>query len=102
MFFVNLPEGVDAAFVVVVHGVAFDELLASELSALSAEHAGDVTLDRPACVVLMSTSVQALAMALHELATNAAKHGALGQRNGHLHVLWRVEEEDGSPWILID
>jgi two-component sensor histidine kinase len=41
-------------------------------------------------------------MALHELTTNAAKHGALGQNNGHLRVRWRVEKEDGSPWILVD
>ena len=41
-------------------------------------------------------------MALHELTTNAAKHGALGQKNGRLHVRWRVETENGSPWILVD
>jgi two-component sensor histidine kinase len=82
--------------------VAFDELLASELAALSAEHGGDVTLDGPKDVVLLSASVQALAMALHELATNAAKHGALAQKSGRLHVPWRVQAENGSPWILVD
>jgi two-component system, chemotaxis family, CheB/CheR fusion protein len=82
--------------------VAFDELLASELSAQSGENRADVTLDGPKGVMLRFISVQALAMALHELTTNAVKYGALGQRLGRLHVQWREQEENGSPWILID
>jgi two-component system CheB/CheR fusion protein len=84
------------------NGVAFDELLASELSPQSADEDGDVTLDGPKGVMLRSSSVQALAMALHELTTNAAKHGALGQKNGRLHVRWRVQAENDLPWILVD
>jgi two-component system, chemotaxis family, CheB/CheR fusion protein len=84
------------------NGVAFDELLASELSPRTAEEDGDVTLDEPKGVVLRSTSVQALAMAVHELTTNAAKHGALGQKNGRLHVRWRGQAESDLPWILVD
>jgi two-component sensor histidine kinase len=59
-------------------------------------------LDGPKGVVLRSNSVQALAMALHELPTNAVKHGALGRTSGHLHVRWRVQAENGSPRILVD
>jgi two-component sensor histidine kinase len=61
-----------------------------------------VTLDGPKGVVLRSTSVQALEMALHELTTNAAKRGALAQKNGRLHIRWRQQGENGSPWILSD
>ena len=81
--------------------VAFDNLLESELAAQS-EDGGTVTLDGPPGVVLRSNSVQALAMALHELTTNAVKYGALGQRSGRLHVRWRVQAENGSPWIIVD
>jgi two-component system CheB/CheR fusion protein len=82
--------------------VTFDELVASELSAQSVENDAGVTLDGPRGVVLRFISVQALAMALHELATNAVKYGALGQRTGRLRVRWRVQAENGSPWILVD
>jgi two-component system CheB/CheR fusion protein len=83
-------------------GVTFDSLLDSELSAQS-ENGGSVTLDGPKGIALRSDSVQALAMALHELTTNAVKHGALGQKNGRLHIRWRVEPAggDGAPWITI-
>jgi two-component system CheB/CheR fusion protein len=82
--------------------VTFDELLASELSALSAENDAEITLDGPRRVVLRFISVQALAMALHELITNGVKYGALGQESGRLHVHWRVQPENGSPWIIVD
>ena len=81
--------------------VTFDSLLQSELSAQS-EDGGTVALAGPSDVVLRSNAVQALAMALHELTTNAVKYGALGQPSGRLDVRWRVERESGSPWIFID
>ena len=80
-----------------VDRVTFDELVASELSAQSVENDAGVTLDGPRGVVLRFISVQALAMALHELATNAVKYGALGRRTGRLRVRWRVQAENGSP-----
>jgi two-component system CheB/CheR fusion protein len=83
-------------------GVSFDELLASELSAQSAKNGGVLTVDGPKDVALRPISVQALAMALYELTTNALKYGALGQRNGRLDIHWRAETENGAPWIFID
>jgi two-component system, chemotaxis family, CheB/CheR fusion protein len=68
--------------------VAFDELVRDELSA----HQGPrVTLDGPPGVLLRSSTVQILAMAIHELATNAMKYGALAQPKGRLTVRWRLE-----------
>jgi two-component system CheB/CheR fusion protein len=83
-------------------GVTFDDLLQSELSAQLAEKVGAVKLDGSKGVALGSASVQALAMALHELTTNAMKHGALGQKNGRLNIHWRADAENGAPWIFVD
>src|SRR3954447_22308136 len=46
-------------------------------------------------VELPTEAVQALALALHELATNAVKYGALGRPSGSLEVTWRVEDGAG-------
>jgi two-component sensor histidine kinase len=48
--------------------------------------------------------VQTLAVVLHELTSNAIKHGALKHPNGHLTVRWRQEisAEDGKPWLRLD
>jgi two-component system CheB/CheR fusion protein len=86
--------------------VTFDELINAELAAQSVRGGenGLVTLHGPKGIALRSRTVQPLAMALHELMTNAAKYGALKQPNGHVTVQWRQETltENGKPWLHID
>jgi two-component system, chemotaxis family, CheB/CheR fusion protein len=86
--------------------VSFDELLNTELAAHSV-HVGKngmVTLDGPKGIRLRSGTVQTFAMVVHELVTNAIKHGALKQPPGHLTVRWWLETkgEDGKPWLHLD
>jgi CheY-like chemotaxis protein len=45
-------------------------------------------------VSIAPTVAQNLALALHELATNAAKYGALSVEHGRLQVVWRLGDED--------
>lgn len=45
-------------------------------------------------VNLSSTSAQPLALALHELLLNAAKHGALADNTGRVEVRWKPEPDD--------
>jgi two-component sensor histidine kinase len=86
--------------------VTFDELIEAELAAQSANggDSGRITLDGPKGVGLPSGTVQTLAMAMHELTTNAVKYGALKQPNGHLTIRWRQEpsEETGERCLHID
>jgi PAS domain S-box-containing protein len=61
-------------------------------------------------VHLAPRAAVALGMALHELTTNAAKHGALSQASGKVTLTWSVDEprrrlrlqwrESGGPTIL--
>jgi PAS domain S-box-containing protein len=45
-------------------------------------------------LMLEPNTAQAIAMTLHELATNAAKYGALSVPDGHLHVEWSIAENN--------
>ena len=83
--------------------VSFDELIYAQLAALDG-HGERVKLDGPPGVKLRSSTVQILALALHELATNAVKYGALSQPHASLTIAWRLKSNavDGTPWLHID
>jgi PAS domain S-box-containing protein len=83
--------------------ITFDALLRAELAAHGA--LGDssrVRLEGPADVPLMSRNVQTFALALHELATNAVKHGAFASPSGQLVVRWRVEHLPRTAELHVD
>jgi two-component sensor histidine kinase len=46
--------------------------------------------------MLTATAAQNFSLALHELATNAAKYGALSNGLGRVHVSWSVANDNGS------
>lgn len=86
--------------------IAFDTLVRAELSAMGAlDETGRserVALSGPSGVLLRSGTVQTFALALHELATNASKYGALAQEQGRLSVHWRAMRRDGAPALHIE
>lgn len=85
--------------------ISFDELLTAELDAFGALPENDqrVTLEGPIGVPLRSSSIQTLALAIHELTTNAIKHGALAHPAGQLSVRWERQKpnEQGAARILV-
>lgn len=83
--------------------VTFDELIGAEVAVLNGA-ADRVSLDGPKGIRLRSSTVQTLAMAIHELTTNALKYGALCQPNGMLTIAWRLEpaKQGDDPWLHID
>jgi two-component system CheB/CheR fusion protein len=80
--------------------VALGEVVREELEPHVAD-GGDRVATRGPGVMLRSRAAVALGLVLHELATNAVKHGALSSAEGRVAVEWRVEElADGRRLIL--
>jgi two-component sensor histidine kinase/PAS domain-containing protein len=52
-------------------------------------------------VVLTAEAAQALGLALHELATNAIKYGALSAPSGKVRVSWSFDGETSAPRALL-
>ena len=69
-----------------LHGLAQEEL-----AAYSPGRETRVQIDGPS-VLLEPNAAQAIAVILHELATNAAKYGALSVPNGHVRIEWSHEQ----------
>ena len=63
-------------------GAALDDLVRAQLSAFGMEK----VVCRGDRVVLHAEAVQNVALALHELATNASKYGSLSTENGKVEI----------------
>ena len=72
------------------YAVPLADLVQAELEAAGNGASDRVTVGGPD-VGLPGESVQVVALALHELATNAVKYGALAQPAGRLSVNWHIE-----------
>jgi PAS domain S-box-containing protein len=68
-------------------GAELRKLVKEELAAYIQDGDGRARIDGPE-LLLQPDVAQAIAIALHELATNAAKYGALSAADGHILVEW--------------
>ena len=86
------------------HGADLGTLVAEELAPY---RAGDKIQCSGPDISLQPATAQGLALALHELATNAAKHGALSSPTGKIRLDWQLQAdaltlhwvENGGPII---
>jgi two-component sensor histidine kinase len=62
---------------------------------------GAVAVEAGPAATLPPARVQALALVLHELATNAVKHGALSAPEGRVRVGWEVEGGGGTRRVRL-
>lgn len=51
-------------------------------------------------VALSPHAAEIVTLAIHELATNSIKYGALGD-TGYIRILWRRYEKAGKPWVSL-
>jgi two-component sensor histidine kinase len=81
--------------------VPLADLVTSQLSAFTNPIDSRLTLKGPP-ILLKPEAVQTLGMALHELATNALKHGSLSTPSGRVDVAWeRRIDEQGMEQVLV-
>jgi PAS domain S-box-containing protein len=68
-------------------GAGLHSLVSQELSPYRADSEARVKINGPD-VMLEPNKAQAIAISLHELATNAAKYGSLSTPDGHIEIAW--------------
>ena len=73
------------------HGADLRGLVDEELAPYRVGNAEKIKTTGPE-VLLQPASAQTLALALHELATNAAKYGALSSISGQLRLSWQLSD----------
>ncbi len=81
-------------------GVALDLLVTDELLAHAVREGGQLSVKGPD-VSLQPAAAGVMALAIHELATNAVKFGALTSAEGRIAVDWTVGDDDGQPWLTL-
>ncbi len=79
-------------------GVGLTDLIRHQLAPYATE--ANTAIDGPD-VVLTSGQTQAVAMVIHELATNAAKHAALSSPDGRVSVSWDRTGTDAAAILTI-
>jgi two-component sensor histidine kinase/integral membrane sensor domain MASE1 len=79
-------------------GVGLTDLIRHQLAPYTTE--ANTTIGGPD-VMLSSAETQAVAMVIHELVTNAAKHGALSSPSGRVSVSWDRTGTDAAAILTI-
>lgn len=77
------------------------DMLMNELGPYNDSEGSRIVLDGPR-VDLVGDLAVPTGMAIHELTTNAAKHGALSIPEGRIRVNWRVQQADEGQVLLLD
>ncbi len=80
-------------------GAALGDILAQELAPFDPDKSGSIRIEGPA-VMLAPRPAMALAMAFHEMAANAVRHGSLSRPGGGVTVSWQVTGDATSGQAL--
>lgn len=83
-------------------GVDLEEMITEELLAQAAREDGQISLSGPP-IRLRDKAAAAMALAMHELAVNAVKYGALSSPHGRIAASWRVETRvEAGPALRLE
>jgi len=81
--------------------VALHDIVRLELAAAGADDGNNVSVDGPV-VELSPQDAQAVGMTIHELATNAAKYGALLVPGARIEISWAIRRRPGRTYLSLD
>lgn len=76
-------------------GAPFADLIATQLRPFADTGRSRIEAEGPP-LVLRPNAVQYLGLAVHELATNASKHGALSDSHGQISIRWAADVKTGT------
>ena len=74
-------------------GVSLDDLVRSQLSHFSNLFNSRIRWSGPA-LILSPAAAETIGLVLHELATNAGKHGALKDGAGSVRLYWQIRDDE--------
>jgi two-component system CheB/CheR fusion protein len=83
-----------------IGGLDLEALVADTLLAHGAHEGDRVGTIRGPRVRLKAKAAETVALAVHELATNAVKYGALSVHKGRIDVCWSLEKVDGLGHVV--
>ncbi len=81
------------------HGASLEELVRLQVAHYLDRDSGQISIDGPD-IRLKPEAAQSLGLALHELAANAAKHGALSRSRGRVTITWKPISGDSGIELL--
>ncbi|RWM15528.1 MAG: PAS domain S-box protein [Mesorhizobium sp.] len=73
-------------------GINLASIIAEELRAAGGREGENLKIEGPP-VTLAPNAAETMGLAIHELATNALKYGALSNRDGRIDIEWRLEQD---------
>jgi two-component system, chemotaxis family, CheB/CheR fusion protein len=83
------------------HQAALRDLVGKALDAFQDKRRERLVIDGPGGIFLDAQKSSLLVMALHELATNAAKYGALSSETGQVRVAWQISADGAAKSVRL-
>ena len=82
-------------------GVDFKSIIEDELLTVAAHQGGNLKIKGPD-LLLKSRVAESISLAVHELATNSVKYGALASPNGRISVKWKLARNGALPALQFE
>ena len=82
-------------------GIDLGLLVADTLLAATARESDQVSIEGPQ-LGLQPKAAETMGLAIHELATNAVKYGALSVPEGKIAISWKIAEEGDDRTLLFE